>query len=41
MAKVSIQLADENAPNLPMDAMFTARGGLAAGGTGGAGLGRA
>ena len=23
MAKVSIQLADENAPNLPMDAMFT------------------
>lgn len=26
MAKVSIQLADENAPNLPMDAMFTRAG---------------
>lgn len=26
MAKVSIQLADENAPNLPMDAMFTSAG---------------
>ena len=28
MAKVSIHLADENAPNLPMDAMFTRADGL-------------
>lgn len=36
MAKVSIQLADENAPNLPMDAMFTRAGAWRPGGSGAA-----
>ncbi len=34
MAKVSIQLADENAPNLPMEAMFTRAGAWQGGGAG-------
>ena len=34
MAKVSIQLADENAPNLPMDAMFTRADAWQGGGAG-------
>ena len=36
MAKVSIQLADENAPNLPMDAMFTRAEAWRPGGSGAA-----